>query len=398
MSNPSLAVVGARVVLPDSVLSSGTLVTDGGPRITEVGARVTAPSSAEVIDGSGLTLLPGFLDVHIHGGGGADTMDATPDALRAILRTHGMHGTTGLLATTMTQSRDRIRAALANARAAYEAGPDFCPDGARVLGIHLEGPYISPEKPGAQPKEFVRPYDPGEFAEWLEASGGAMKLITMASEQPNGNVLIDRCLAEGIVVSLGHTDATAADAEAAISRGATHATHLFNAMPPIHHRKPGPIPVFLTDGRVRTEAICDGHHIAPEVARLIFAAKGPTGMILITDAMAGAGAGDGQFDLGGQAVTVAGGRAVLSDGTLAGSVLTMDRAAANVRAWLGLGDRWDVIARLTSTNAADELGWPHKGRLAPGADADLVLVDDDLTVHATIVAGKVVYRRMLSAR
>ena len=162
-------------------------------------------------------------------------------------------------------------------------------------------------------------------------------------------------------------------------------------MPSIHHRKPGPIPVLLTDPRVRVEVIADGHHVAPEVIRMILAAKGADRVILVTDAMAGAGAGEGIYDLGGNRVTVRNGRATLDDGTLAGSVLTMDRAAANVRAWAGLD--WNAVARITSTNAADEMGWTHKGRLAPGADADFVLVDDDLTVHATYVAGRCVYRR-----
>ncbi|HVK05352.1 MAG TPA: amidohydrolase family protein, partial [Armatimonadaceae bacterium] len=196
----------------------------------------------------------------------------------------------------------------------------------------------------------------------------------------------------GIVISLGHTDTDAAGAAAAVEqRGARHATHLFNAMPPIHHRSPGPIPVFLSDPRVRCEVIADGHHVAPEIVRLVLAAKGAEGMVLITDAMSGAGAPDGTYDLGGNDVTVKDGRAVLSDGTLAGSVLTMAGAALNVREWTGAD--WPTLARLTATNAADALGMPGKGRLAPGADADFVLVDEEMTVHATFVAGRCVYRR-----
>ncbi len=382
-----------RIVTPEVVLEDATLIVSEG-RIVEVGlaAIVRVTADAHVIDARGLSVLPGFLDVHVHGGGGADTMDATPDALRAVCRTHAAHGTTGLLATTMTQSRDKITAALVNARAACEAGAAFCPNGAQVLGVHLEGPYISPEKPGAQPKAFVRDYDAAEFAGWLEAAGGAMKLITLAPEQPGANELIQACRAAGIVVSLGHTNATAAQIESALAAGASHATHLFNAMPGLHHRAPGPIAVFLTDERARSvELIADGHHVAPEVIRLALRAKGARGVVLITDAMAGAGAGDGMYDLGGNEVTVANGRALLSDGTLAGSVLTMGQSAANVRAWAGLD--WPEVARVTSTNAADELGWTQKGRLAPAAAADFVLVDDDLTVHATFVAGQCVFGR-----
>ena len=392
-----IALTHARIVSPPgggAPLENATLLVDG-PRIVEIrpDTRVPAdlPPGAAVTEAQGLTVLPGFLDVHIHGGGGADTMDATPDALRALCRTHARHGTTGLLATTMTQSRERITRAIANARHAWESGADFCPDGARVLGIHVEGPYISPERPGAQPVAFVRDYDEAEFAGWREAANGAMKLMTVAPERPGAEALFAAARAVGIVLTLGHTDADAVETARALDWGATHATHLFNAMPSIHHRKPGPIPVLLTDRRVRVEVIADGHHVAPEVVRMILAAKGADRVILVTDAMAGAGAGEGIYDLGGSRVTVRNGRATLDDGTLAGSVLTMDRAAANVRAWAGLD--WNAVARITSTNAADEMGWTHKGRLAPGADADFVLVDDDLTVHATYVAGRCVYRR-----
>lgn len=386
----TIAITNVRIVTPEGVLDRGTLVAENGC-IVAVNESVAVPESAEVWDGTGLTLLPGFLDVHIHGGGGADTMDATPDALRAICRTHARFGTTGLLATTITQSREKISAALRNARSAVAAGAEFCPDGAQVLGIHLEGPYISPEKPGAQPKQFVRDYDAAEFTDWLEDAGGTMRLITLAPEQPGADELITACLESNIVVSLGHTDADAAQTAGALNRGASHATHLFNAMPPLHHRKPGPIPVLLTDDRAKVEVIADGHHVAPETIRLIVRAKGAEGVILITDAMAGAGAGDGLYDLGGNEVAVTNGKALLPDGTLAGSVLTMAQAAANLRDWCGLD--WPDIVRLTSTNAADEMGWKNKGRLTPGADADLVLMDDACTVRATFVAGRAVYRR-----
>jgi N-acetylglucosamine-6-phosphate deacetylase len=317
-------------------------------------------------------------------------MDATPEALRAMCRTHAAHGTTGLLATTMTQSREAINAALTNARTAVAAGPSFCEDGAQVLGVHLEGPYISPQKPGAQPKEFVRDYDADEFASWLKIAGGTMKLITLAPERPGAADLIAACRAAGIVVSIGHTDADAAQTKQAIDRGAGHATHLFNAMPPIHHRNPGPIPVMLTDARMRVEIIADGQHVAPEVVRMTLSACDER-LILITDAIRGAGMGDGVYDLGGQLATVTHGRATLADGTLAGSVLTMDRAAANLLQWTGAD--WMTVVAATSTTVATEMGWPNKGTIISGADADMVLVDDDLNVHATFVAGRCVYQR-----
>lgn len=360
-----------RIVTSERVIENGRLSVAEG-RIVTIVETTGAPS--------GLTVLPGFIDLHIHGGGGADTMDATPEALATICKTHAAHGTTRLLATTITQSDEAITAALANAAASHEP---------LLGGIHLEGPYISPGKPGAQPKEFVRSYDPTEFADWLEAARGMMRQITLAPEQPGGEALIAACNAAGIVVSLGHTDATAAQTKQALNLGARQATHLFNAMSGIHHRNPGPIPLFMTDPRVRVELIADGHHVAPEVIALTYAAVGAKRFIAITDAMAGAGNGDGLYKLGGHDVTVADGRATLADGTLAGSVLTMDQAARNLRAWCGLG--WQEIAQVTATTAADQQGWHDTGRLTEGSMADLVLVDDDLMVQATYVQGECVY-------
>lgn len=386
----SITIINAHIVTGDGTeFERGTVVVENGI-IRSVGEKLSR-ATTETRDAEGLTLLPGFIDVHIHGGGGADTMDATPDALRTICRTHARYGTTGLLATTMTQSGDAITAALVNARRAFDEGPGFCPDGAQVLGIHLEGPYISPARPGAQPAQFVRDYAPAEFDNWLDITGIALKLITLAPEQPGGMELLAACLANGTVVSLGHTDATTAQAQTAIDAGATHATHLYNAMPPLHHRKPGPIAVFLTDDRAKVEIIADGHHVAPEAIRLALKAKGTNGIILITDAMAGAGSEEGIYDLGGNAVTVRDGKALLPDGTLAGSVLTMSQAAANLKQWANLD--WTSITRLTSGNASQQLGLTTCGLIAPSYNADLVLVDDACTVHATIVAGQTVYQR-----
>jgi N-acetylglucosamine-6-phosphate deacetylase len=390
MSSSLICLVGARVVTPSGVIEDGVVVIENGSIRAVERARTLRLLGGEVIDAAGLTLLPGFLDVHIHGGGGADTMDATPDALQAICRTHAAHGTTGLLLTTITQSREKVGAALAAARDAVQSGADFCPDGAVPLGVHLEGPYICPARAGAQPKEFVRDYDASEFAEWLEIAAGTMKLITLAPERPHAEALIAAAQAAGIIVTIGHTDADAEQTEAALDAGVSHATHLFNAMPPLHHRKPGPIAPLLTDRRVLVEIIADGFHVAPEIVRLVMAAKGAERVALITDAMEGTGAGDGDYRLGGHPVTVREGKATLADGTLAGSVLTMDRAAANVRAWTNAS--WEEIARMTSTNVADEMGWQAKGRIARGADADFVLVDDSLTVHSTYIAGRCVYQ------
>lgn len=385
---PMLTITNSQIVTPQGIIEEGTLtIADGRILSIEAGRSHNSPG-IDVLDGKGLTALPGFLDLHIHGGGGSDTMDAfASDALKNILRTHANFGTTGLLLTTMTQSQELISHALAVATQAVKQGKEFCPEGAQALGIHLEGPYISPKRPGAQPAEYVRDYDEDEFGRWLEIVSGTMKRITIAPERPGGTELLAACRNAGIVVSLGHTDATSAEALDALAKGATSATHLYNAMPPLHHRTPGATAIFLTDNRAMVEIIADGHHVAPEMIDLALRSKGVEGVILITDAMAGAGSGDGQYDLGGNAVTVGDGKAVLADGTLAGSVLTMVQALRNVRAWFPRLS-WNDLALLTSGNAARHMGWENKGRIAPGADADIVLLDNNLNLQQVYIAGQ----------
>jgi N-acetylglucosamine-6-phosphate deacetylase len=383
-----LTITNSQIVTPQGIIEEGTLtIADGRILSIEAGRSHNSPG-IDVLDGKGLTALPGFLDLHIHGGGGSDTMDAfASDALKNILRTHANFGTTGLLLTTMTQSQELISHALAVATQAVKQGKEFCPEGAQALGIHLEGPYISPKRPGAQPAEYVRDYDEDEFGRWLEIVSGTMKRITIAPERPGGTELLAACRNAGIVVSLGHTDATSAEALDALAKGATSATHLYNAMPPLHHRTPGATGIFLTDNRAMVEIIADGHHVAPEMIDLALRSKGVEGVILITDAMAGAGSGDGQYDLGGNAVTVGDGKAVLADGTLAGSILTMVQALRNVRAWFPRLS-WNDLALLTSGNAARHMGWENKGRIAPGADADIVLLDNNLNLQQVYIAGQ----------
>ena len=370
----------AFAVTPQGILARVTVgISDG--IITNISGDLThdvIPKDADV-------LLPGFIDVHIHGGGGADTMDATPDALRAICRAHAKRGTTSLLATTITHGETEIARALVNVADAIDAGEAFCHGGARIAGIHLEGPFIHPLRPGAQPKEQVRVPDFDEWLRHIEHSRGNIKRVTIAAEYAEARPIIEWCWKNNVTVTVGHTTIGGDQLAALLSEGPLDATHLFNAMDPIHHRKPGPVPTFLTHPNAMAELIADGHHVHPDVIKMAVAAADSDHIMAITDAMAGMGQGDGDYVLGGHPVKVADGKAILLDGTLAGSILGMSDAASNIAAWTGC----DLIslAKMTSTNAADRIGRTDIGRIAVGAKADFVRMQGGTAHKATIIGG-----------
>lgn len=344
------------------------------------------PAHLPRLDASGCTVLPGFVDVHIHGSDGADCMDATPAALATISRFIASRGVTSFLATTMTAPTAPTLAAVRNAAA---VDPNGLP-GARLLGVHLEGPFLSPEFPGAQPKEYVRDPDLVEFEKLLDA--GPVRLITIAPERPGADELIDLARRRGVHLVMGHTAATYAEAIAAVDRGVDQATHTFNAMTGLHHRKPGVVGAVLSDGRVFAQLIADNIHVHPAVMNVLARCKGPDHTLLISDAIRAAGLPEGETELGGQPVTVKDGACRLPDGTLAGSILTMDLALRNFLRASGwsLAEAWPA----TSRAAATALGLEHEiGVLAPGYRADLVVLDEDLEVVATVVGGKLVYLR-----
>ena len=358
------------IVTPDGVLEDGAVTVDDDGVIAEVSAKRTSASQSGDIDADGFLVLPGFADVHVHGGGGADFMDGTVEAVRQVARTHARFGTTSLLATTLTASREATDAAIKALLTVTEAGQGQ--DEARVLGIHLEGPYICAAKRGAQPEAFIRPPDARmSLPHWITLSGETVRRITLAPEIAGAEEAIKLAVSKNITVSLGHTNATAAEAEAAIGWGATAATHLFNAMPPLHHRNPGAVGIALARTEIICEIIADGVHLHPLIVRIIVAAKGPMGAVLITDAISGAAMPDGEYELGGQPVVVKDGTAAFADGTLAGSVLTMNTAFMNVRRFAGV--TLPDAARLSSGNALRQLGFGDRlGAIAPGMTADLV--------------------------
>ena len=335
-----------------------------------------------MIDAKGAYVSAGFIDIHIHGSGGADVMDATPQALETISQVLLQTGTTAFLATTMTMSQQAIGRALENARTCQSALT-----GAQLLGVHLEGPFINPEKHGAQDARYVqRPH-----TDWVEQYLDILKMITLAPEVEGGRAFVQRMrkIAPDVVLSIGHSDAEYEEALGAFDAGISHVTHLFNAMPPYHHREPGVVGAVFEREDVTADIIADLVHTHPHHLRLAHTMKSAQ-LILITDAMRAGCMKNGNYDLGGRSVTVCEGKALLEDGTLAGSVLKMNEALAHMVAHTSM-TLPEAIFSVTEA-PAQKLGLT-KGRLEVGYDADLVIFDEDFSIITTIAAGNVVYQR-----
>ena len=354
------------------------------------GSRLEPP----FLDGSSCTLVPGFIDVHIHGSGGADVMDATPEGLETISRFLVRHGVTGFYATTVTASRAATLAAVENAARYAESGQagngEEGAAGARMLGVHLEGPFLSPEFPGAQNPAHIRPPSASEFEELLRA--GPVRLMTLAPEAPGADTLIGMAAAAGVKVVLGHTAATFEQATAAVDAGVSQATHTYNAMTGLHHRRPGALGATLSDDRIYAQLIADGIHVHPAAMRILGRCKGPKRTLLISDAIRAAGMPAGRYEMGRLPVIVEDGACRLEDGTLAGSVLTLDAALRMFMSATG----WPLVQTwpATSLSQAQAMGLDGEvGSIRRGARADLVLLDSDARVAATVVGGRLAYLR-----
>ncbi|MCH7322461.1 N-acetylglucosamine-6-phosphate deacetylase [Solibacillus sp. MA9] len=333
-----------------------------------------------------LFLLPGFIDIHIHGANGFDTMDSSQQAIEKISKHLVKEGVTSFLATTMTQSVENIEAALVNLKN-YE--DHF--EGAQLLGAHVEGPFVSVKRAGAQPVEFMQPPSISLLKHWHTLCDGVIKIMTLAPELENGLELVTMLRKLNIIASIGHSDATMEEVQAAVEAGVTQATHLYNQMRPFHHRDPGVVGAALQDDQILVELIVDFIHSHPKAVNLAYKVKGAKRIILITDAMRAKGLPYGEYDLGGQIVYVTENGAHLEDGTLAGSVLTMEQAVKNMKTITNCS--LEEIVAMSSSNAAQQLQETTKGRIAVGYEADLVLVDSEVTVCKTIRKGKVVYEK-----
>ena len=367
------------------IVDNPMVVIDDGV-IASVATRSAAdlPAPADHLDFPHATLAPAFFDVHIHGASGHDVMEATPEALSDISGFLAMRGTGSYLATTVTAALDSTLRAVEGLAKRIAEPP--IPGRAKPIGIHLEGPFLSHAKRGVQPSEHLLMPDIHVFDQLFEAAEGTIRLMTLAPELPGAVELVAHAATRGVRVSVGHSNATAAETRAAIAAGATSATHTFNAMRPLDHREPGILGVVLTSDRLYAELICDGIHTAPEMVKLWWSAKGSARGILVTDAMSAAGMSDGEYQLGGFAVQVANGRA-MARGVLAGSVLTLDRALATFVAFTG-ANLDDALCLLTANAAAMTGLQSQAGSFATGTPANLVAVNSSGVLQASIVHGK----------
>ena len=382
-----LLIHNARLFTPNHPGLTGWLLIERG-LIRAIGygkpLDFSDDESVRVVDVQGMNLLPGFIDLHVHGAMGHEVMDASASGLEEMARFYASHGVSSFLATTWTASRPAIIHALELVE--EMKGP--IPGGATLLGVHLEGPYLNPAKCGAQDVTLIRQAEKEEALEFLDS--GVIRLLALAPEFDENLWLIEECVKRGITVSAAHTAANYEQMQRAVAHGVTQLTHSYNAMQGLGHREVGTIGAAMTFPQINCELIADNIHVHPAAQKILVDVKGPSGVILVTDAIRAAGLPDGDYLLDERSVHIQQGAVRLPDGTLAGSVLTMERALKNVCAATGrpLKELWVT----SSLNAARAIGASaHKGSLEVGKDADLVLLDEAFNVMLTIAQGEIVF-------
>lgn len=383
----SLLIYNAALHAPPGAWTPGWLLVQGS-RIGLIGAgeppRFPDGQVGRSLDAGGRALLPGFIDLHVHGAVGQEVMDASPDGLRQMARYYASHGVTAFLATTWTAAREAILRALGAVRQVQGR----IPGGATLLGAHLEGPYLNPQRCGAQDASLIRRAERGEALELLDS--GVVRLLALAPEFEGNLWLIDECVRRGITVSAGHTSAGRDEMAEAVRRGLTQVTHCFNAMSGLGHRELGTVGAAMAFPQISCELIADNIHVDPAVMKILLQVKGSERIILVSDAIRGAGLPDGEYAIDERTVTIRDEQVRLPDGRLAGSVLTMERALGNLVSASGwsLQELWGT----SSLNAARAIGESaRRGSLEAGKLADLVLLDDDFSVKLTVVEGEIVF-------
>jgi N-acetylglucosamine-6-phosphate deacetylase len=386
-STSRLLIHNARLFTPTQPGLTGWLLIEGG-LIKAIGfgniPNFSDDASILSLDGQGNNLLPGFIDLHVHGAMGHEVMDASLSGLEEMARFYASHGVTSFLATTWTADRSSIMNALELVEEMH--GP--IRGGATLLGVHLEGPYLNPTRCGAQDVNQIRRAEKEEALEFL--GSGVIRLLALAPEYEENLWLIDECVRRGITVSAAHTTANYEQMQRAVEHGITHLTHSYNAMQPLGHRELGTIGAAMALPQIQCELIADNIHVHPAAQKILVDVKSPSGVILVTDAIRATGLPEGEYVLDERSIHIQAGAVRLADGTLAGSVLTMERALQNVYSATGrsLAEIWVM----SSLNAARAIGVSAlKGSLEVGKDADLVLLDKSFNVHSTIVNGETVY-------
>jgi len=384
-----LLIENARLFTPDQAELTGWLLAESG-LIRAMGFGNTPDFSHETslhsLDAQGNMLLPGFIDLHVHGAMGYEVMDASSSGLEEMARFYASHGVTSFLATTWTASRPSIMKALGLVKQMQGQ----IRGGATLLGAHLEGPYLNPTRCGAQDLNLIRRAEKEEALEFLET--GVIRLLALAPEFDENLWLIEECVRRGITVSAAHTTANYEQMQRAAKHGISHLTHCFNAMQGLGHRELGTVGAAMTLPQISCELIADNIHVHPAAQKILVAVKNPSGVILVTDAIRATGLPAGDYMLDDRSIHIQNGAVRLPDGTLAGSVLTMERALQNVCSATGraLAEVWIM----SSLNAARAIGVSsHKGSLEVGKDADLVLLDESFNVNLTVVKGEIVFSK-----
>jgi N-acetylglucosamine-6-phosphate deacetylase len=385
---PTTVIHASRILTPDDEISDGVIVVEGS-RIAAIGHRdeMRLPTDAVDFVATGMTVAPGFVDVHIHGAGGHDVMEGDARALDRITSTVARHGTTSIVATTVTAPIEdtchSLQGIAQYIRARENAESDDL--AAEILGIHLEGPFISKARRGVHPPDALAKPSVATLGKLIEAADSLVKIVTLAPELPGALELVAAAVAAKIVAAMGHTDADYDQARAAIHAGARHAVHMYNAMRPFEHRDPGVVGAILTDPEVTAEVIADLVHVAGPAIQVLIGAKGFDTVLLVSDGIAATGMPDGKYRLGNFEVSVKDGVAQNSEGKLAGSTLTMDRALRNI---VGIGVPLQDAVRMATVLPARRLGLAgKKGIIAVGADADLVALTPDLRVAGVMTRG-----------
>ncbi|HWG59811.1 MAG TPA: N-acetylglucosamine-6-phosphate deacetylase [Candidatus Acidoferrales bacterium] len=386
---PATAIYASRILTPQEEIADSVILVEDG-RVTAIGHRdeVRLPAGCADYVATGATVVPGFVDLHIHGAGGHDVMEGTARALDRITATVARFGTTSMVATTVSapleetcHSLEGIARYVRNREEPKEASRPH----AEIVGIHLEGPFISKARRGVHPVDAMAKPSTEAFGRLLEAADGLVRILTLAPELPGALDLIRAAVAAGVVAAMGHTDADYEQARAAIQEGARHAVHVYNAMRPFTHRDPGILAAIMTDPEVTAEIIADGIHVAAPAIQMLIGTKGFDTVLAVSDGIAATGMPDGKYRLGNFEVNVEGGVCRNAEGRLAGSTLTLDRAVRNL---VGLGVPFVDAIRMVTILPARRLGLAgKKGIIAIGADADFVVLTPDLRVAGVMARG-----------